>query len=355
MKRITPHQPRNSLSREAKTGGTQLVPISKSTSAGKARVARTFIDLFAGIGGFRLALERQGFKCVYSSEIDPFARQTYEANFGKEQLFGDIRTDKSKVPSHTLLAAGFPCQPFSLAGVSKRNSLKVPHGFNDRVSGTLFFEIASILEARKPDAFLLENVRNLERHDNRRTFQEIIRTLEDELKYTVSYRVIDASRFLPQHRPRIYIVGFREQNDFSFDNLDIPKSPKSLKSVLIPNSKVSDKYTLSTKLWTYLKKYKRKHRKAGNGFGFGLVSRDLDTRTRTLSARYHKDGSEILISRGPRRNPRRLTPRECARLMGFPDDFKIPVSDTQAYRQFGNSVAVPVIESIAREIRRCLQ
>jgi DNA (cytosine-5)-methyltransferase 1 len=233
--------------------------------------------------------------------------------------------------------------------------LKTPHGFNDRVSGTLFFEIASILEHRKPDAFLLENVRNLERHDSRRTFREIIQTLENDLKYSVSYRVLDASLFLPQHRPRIYIVGFREPNDFSFDNLQIPKSPKSLKSVLTPNSRVDGKYTLSTNLWSYLQNYAKKHREAGNGFGFGLISRESDTRTRTLSARYHKDGSEILISRGPRRNPRRLTPRECARLMGFPDDFKIPVSDTQAYRQFGNSVAVPVVESIAREIRRCLK
>lgn len=314
----------------------------------------TFIDLFAGIGGFRLALERQGFKCVFSSEIDPFARKTYSANFGDDQLFGDIRDDKIHVPKHTLLTAGFPCQPFSLAGVSKRNSLKQPHGFNDRVSGTLFFEIASILATRKPEAFLLENVRNLERHDNRRTFQEILRTLEDDLGYTVSYRVLDASLYVPQHRPRIYIVGFKEPNDFSFGNLEIPQTPKSLKSVLMPNSRVDSRYVLSSHLWTYLQNYAKKHREAGNGFGFGLVDRETDRRTRTLSARYHKDGSEILVSRGPRSNPRRLTPRECARLMGFPDDFKIPVSDTQAYRQFGNSVAVPVVEAIVREISRSL-
>lgn len=315
----------------------------------------TFIDLFAGIGGFRIALERQGFKCVFSSEIDPFARKTYSANFGDEHLFGDIREYKAHVPKHTLLTAGFPCQPFSLAGVSKRNSLKQPHGFNDRVSGTLFFEIASILKAQKPEAFLLENVRNLERHDRRQTFKEILRTLEDDLGYNVMFKVIDASLYVPQHRERIYIVGFRRPTDFSFDNIVVPKSPKSLKSVLIPNSKVDDRYTLSSHLWTYLKNYAQKHREAGNGFGFGLVDREIDSRTRTLSARYHKDGSEILVSRGPRSNPRRLTPRECARLMGFPDNFKIPVSDTQAYRQFGNSVAVPVIEEIAREISRSIR
>ncbi|SFB69078.1 DNA (cytosine-5)-methyltransferase 1 [Cupriavidus sp. OV038] len=321
----------------------------------------TFIDLFAGIGGIRLGFERQGGKCVFTSEWNTFSQKTYVANFGDEhEVNGDItKIEASDVPDHDVLLAGFPCQPFSIAGVSKKNSLGRAHGFACDTQGTLFFDVARILEEKRPKAFLLENVKNLVSHDKGRTFSVIMRTLREELGYHVEARVIDAKRFVPQHRERIVIVGFREDVGFSFDDLDLPNEGPRLASILHPEdgsesaeapftagpkAKVSDKYVLSDKLWAYLKAYADKHKAAGNGFGFGLVTPDMVSRT--LSARYHKDGSEILVSRG-KKNPRRLTPRECARLMGFPDDWKIPVSDTQAYRQFGNAVAVPVFEAVA--------
>jgi DNA (cytosine-5)-methyltransferase 1 len=280
-------------------------------------------------------------------------------------MAGDIRAlDEDAVPEHDLLLAGFPCQPFSIAGVSKKNALGRPHGFACATQGTLFFDVARIVAARRPRAFLLENVKNLVNHDGGRTFQVIRQTLEEELGYQISFRVVDAAHFLPQHRERILIAGFRDPAPFSFDDLPLSAAGPKLRSILhpedgseapeepftlAPRASVNPKYTLTQHLWVYLQNYAAKHRAAGNGFGFGLV--DGDCIARTLSARYYKDGSEILVSRGPRRTPRRLTPRECARLMGFPDSFRIPVSDTQAYKQFGNSVAVPVIAAVASAMR----
>ena len=306
----------------------------------------SFIDLFAGIGGFHRALRELGGECVFTSEIDKFCRQSYEANYGAGRFVGDItKVEADAIPSHDILAAGFPCQPFSLAGVSKYNSLGYEHGFRNKTKGTLFFDVARIIDARRPAAFILENVKNLVNHDRGRTFKTIRQVLEKELGYTVRAQIVDAAHFLPQHRERIFIVGFRE--DLGFEFPDLPQvNPPTLAEILEPE--VDDKYTLSNKLWSYLKEYAEKHRRRGNGFGYGLVNpANLETVTRTLSARYYKDGSEILIDQGPNRNPRRLTPRECARLMGFPEEHLIPVSDTQAYKQFGNGVAVPVVRYVA--------
>jgi len=314
----------------------------------------------------RLAFEPAGGRCVYTCEWNPFARRTYAANFGEgHAIAGDIREQaENAIPAHDLLLAGFPCQPFSIAGVSKKNALGRPHGFACATQGTLFFDVARILAAKRPRAFLLENVKNLVSHDGGRTFRVIRQTLEEELGYTISWRVLDAAHFLPQHRERILIAGFREAAGFSLDDVRLPDSGPRLRSVLhpedgsepaeepytlTPRGEVNPKYTLTRHLWGYLQGYAAKHRAAGNGFGFGLV--DGDGIARTLSARYYKDGSEILIDRGPGGTPRRLTPRECARLMGFPDSYVIPVSDTQAYKQFGNSVAVPVIAAVARAMR----
>lgn len=323
----------------------------------------TFIDLFAGIGGTRLGFEAAGGRCVFTSEWDRFSQQSYRANFPQSHaVAGDIRgVPSDDIPDHDVLVAGFPCQPFSVAGVSKKNSLGRKHGFECNTQGTLFFEIERILAAKRPQAFLLENVKNLRSHDKGRTLEVILRVLHDQLGYEVDYKVIDARAFVPQHRERIFIVGFRQPTAFSWDQVELPQASPQLRSVLHPEDgsepvadpytrgsrgEVNPKYTLSNKLWKYLRDYAEKHQQRGNGFGFGLFG--PDDVARTLSARYYKDGSEILISRGVRRNPRRLTPRECARLMGFPEDFKIPVSDTQAYKQFGNSVVVPVVEAIAK-------
>ncbi len=333
------------------------------TGEGKFR----FIDLFAGIGGIRTAFEKQGGRCVFTSEWDPYAVKTYKANFhdGPGHVFAtDItKVHESDVPDHDVLLAGFPCQPFSIAGVSKKNALGRPHGFSDKTQGTLFFDVARIIAEKRPRAFLLENVKNLMSHDKGRTFSTIIDVLQNELGYQVSHKVINGKHFGPQHRERIIIVGFREPNDFDIHGVELPSfdaSPK-MNSVLHkqdgtesqespytvgPKGKVLDKYTLSDKLWEYLQNYAMKHRDKGNGFGFGLVTGE--STCRTLSARYYKDGSEILISQGAKKNPRRLTPRECARLMGFDENFRIPVSDTRAYKQFGNSVVVPVISEVAR-------
>ena len=308
-----------------------------------------FIDLFCGIGGFRIAFERAGGKCVFSSDYDKFSQLTYEANFG-ELPHGDIHgVAVADIPAHDVLCAGFPCQPFSIAGVSKKLSLGRKHGFDDVKQGNLFFSIADILDYHRPAAFVLENVKNLKGHDGGKTFDIIHRTLTEALGYTVYYKIIDAQSVVPQHRERIFIVGFREWRDFEFPSF--PADGPKLGSILDP--KPDPKYTLSDHLWNYLQNYAAKHRAAGNGFGFGLVTaHDI---ARTLSARYHKDGSEILIEQSGGRVPRRLTPRECARLMGYPDSFKIVVSDTQAYRQFGNSVVVPVVERIASAVLRTLR
>jgi DNA (cytosine-5)-methyltransferase 1 len=310
-----------------------------------------FIDLFCGIGGFRLAFDRASGECVFSCDWDKYSRRTYEANF-HEEPHGDIYgIGISTIPDHDILCGGFPCQPFSLAGVSKKNSLGRQHGFDDEKQGNLFFQIANILDYHRPDAFLLENVKNLKNHDGGRTFETIYRILTKDLGYHVHHKVIDARSVVPQHRERIFLVGFKEPRWFEFPKFPT-KGPK-LKSILQDN--VDPKYTLSNHLWQYLQDYAKKHQAAGNGFGFSLFTGE-DV-ARTLSARYHKDGSEILISQGPNKNPRRLTPRECARLMGFPRDFEIPasVSDTQAYRQFGNSVVVPVVERIAKSVVEALQ
>jgi len=331
-----------------------------------------FIDLFAGIGGLRRGFEPLGGECVFTSEWNKYAAQTYRKNYPHDshEIAGDItKIDLDKIPEYDLLLAGFPCQPFSIAGVSKKNALGRAHGFHCDAQGTLFFDVARIIEHHQPRAFLLENVKNLMSHDKGNTFKVIERTLKEELDYNVQVRVIDAKAFVPQHRERIFIVGFRDENNFDFDNLVIPSAETGprMGAILHPEDgaeladghftegvkgQVSDKYTLSDKLWLYLQNYAAKHKAKGNGFGFGLV--DRDSVARTLSARYYKDGSEILVSQGTHKNPRRLTPRECARLMGFDawdgSDFKIPVSDTQAYKQFGNAVAVPVVEAVARHM-----
>jgi DNA (cytosine-5)-methyltransferase 1 len=306
----------------------------------------TFIDLFAGIGGFRLALEAAGGSCVFTSEIDRFACKTYAANFD-HWPDGDItQIHESEIPSHDVLVAGFPCQPFSIAGVSKYGSLGRGHGFLDITKGTLFFDIIRILNYHRPKAFLLENVKNLRSHDRGKTWLVIQKAL-DELGYNWYDSVLDASSLVPQHRERIFVVGFREAATFHWPHL--PSNRPRVRDIL--EQDVDDRYTLSDHLWDYLQRYAAKHRQKGNGFGYGLV--DPDGITRTLSARYYKDGSEILVPQ-PGRNPRRLTPRECARLMGFPDDFSIPVSDTQAYKQFGNAVVVPLAASVADSLSKAL-
>lgn len=326
-----------------------------------------FIDLFAGIGGIRMAFEAHGGRCVFTSEWNTYAQKTYLANFPESAhtLEGDItKVEERDIPDHDVLLAGFPCQPFSIAGVSKKNALGRAHGFADETQGTLFFDVARIIAAKRPAAFLLENVKNLVSHDKGNTFRVIKKVLEEELAYHITCKVVDGAHFVPQHRERILIVGFREKTDFSFADLVLPEHRPTMKEILHPQdgsekpeghytegpkAKVDERYTLTPKLWAYLQAYAAKHRAAGNGFGFGLVG--PDSVSRTLSARYYKDGSEILVSQGPRKRPRRLTPRECARLMGFPDDFIIPVSDTQAYKQFGNSVVMPVMREVARAMK----
>jgi DNA-methyltransferase (dcm) len=311
----------------------------------------TFIDLFAGIGGIRLAYQNLGGKCVFSSEWNDFAKKTYEANFG-EVPFGDItQISEKSIPDHDILLAGFPCQPFSIAGVSKKKALGRKHGFLDETQGTLFFDIARILKYKRPKAFMLENVKNLVSHDKGNTFKVISNTLT-EVGYSIHYRVLNGKHFVPQNRERILIIGFRNDIFHGEENFNFPELPESnstIKEILEEN--VDNKYTLSDKLWNYLQTYAEKHKAKGNGFGFGLT--ELNGTSRTLSARYYKDGSEILIPQDGV-NPRRLTPRECARLQGFPDSFIIPVSDNQAYKQFGNSVTVPLIQAVGKQLVKSL-
>ncbi len=316
-----------------------------------------FIDLFAGIGGLRLGFESIGGRCVFTSEWDRFSQETYRANFpDNHEIGGDVRAYSAQpdlIPEHDVLLAGFPCQPFSIAGVSKKNALGRPHGFLCDTQGTLFFDTAQIIAHHRPAAFVLENVKNLERHDQGRTFATILNVLRNELGYHVQHRVISSEPWVPQRRERIFIVGFREPTAFDLNGLTVPKlgmGPR-LGSILQSADEVDPKYTLSAHLWQYLQDYKAKHQAAGNGFGFGLFG--PDDVTRTLSARYFKDGSEILVKQLGTR-PRRLTPKECARLMGFENakrQFRIPVSDTQAYRQFGNAVVVPVVEFVAKGMK----
>lgn len=340
----------------------------------------TFIDLFAGIGGIRYGFEKAGGQCVFTSEYDKYAVKTYQANYycehdihgdikeitqpagmSKERAFSNIQ---QAIPDHDVLLAGFPCQPFSIAGVSKKNSLGRAHGFECDTQGTLFFDVARIIEAKQPLAIMLENVKNLKSHDRGKTFKVIMNTL-DELGYDVVDREYDSStsdpkiingkHFVPQNRQRIVIVAFRRDlgvgQDLTLKDVSkhYPDKEPCVGDILEDNA-VDDKYILTPKLWEYLKNYAAKHKKAGNGFGFGKVTAE-DRATRTLSARYYKDGSEVLVDRGAKKRPRRLTPRECARLMGFEKkggkEFVIPVSDTQSYKQFGNSVIVPVFEAVA--------
>jgi DNA (cytosine-5)-methyltransferase 1 len=316
-----------------------------------------FIDLFAGIGGLRMGFESIGGRCVFTSEWDPNAQKTYALNFpDNHPIAGDIREfskDPDLIPEHDMLLAGFPCQPFSIAGVSKKNALGRPHGFLCDTQGTLFFDTAQIIAHHKPAAFLLENVKNLESHDGGRTFATIMNVLKNELGYHVQHRVISSEAWVPQKRQRVFIVGFREPTSFDFAALKLPPAERGPKlgSILQNSDEVLPKYTLTPNLWQYLQDYKKKHNAAGNGFGYSLFGpNDV---TRTLSARYYKDGSEVLVDQ-PGQRPRRLTPIECARLMGFDRPgrpFRIPVSDTQAYRQFGNAVVVPVVEFVAKAIQ----
>ena len=332
--------------------------------------AFTFIDLFAGIGGLRRGFDTIGGRCIFTSEWNAFAKKTYLANYydGPEHIFaGDItRVEAEHIPAHDVLLAGFPCQPFSIAGVSKKNSLGRLHGFRCDAQGTLFFDVARIIDHHRPKVILLENVKNLLSHDGGRTFALIRATLEEELGYDISVRVIDARCFVPQHRERIFLAGVRRDLGFRI-NLDTMKLPPAgagprLGSILHPedgtetadpdfttDGTVHARYALSDKLWRYLQDYAEKHRAKGNGFGFGLVGRgDV---SKALSTRYYKDGSEILVDQGPARNPRRLTPRECARLMGYDRpgraDFILPVSDTQAYVQLGGATVAQVGEVLA--------
>lgn len=298
------------------------------------------IDLFAGIGGIRLGFEQifPEVKCVMTSEIDKFAVQTYQANYDNEPVMGDItKIEIDDVPEHDILLAGFPCQPFSQAGLKK--------GFLD-TRGTLFFDIERILLGRRPKAFLLENVKQLKGHDQGRTLFTIIKHLE-AAGYRVSYQVLAAKDFgVPQNRERIYIVGFLDHSlPFSFPKpIGVPTKVGNILDCI-----VDEKYTISDRLWAGHQRRKNENKLKGKGFGFGLVSPE-SAYTNTMSARYYKDGSEILIAQEHGKNPRKLTPREAARLQGFPDLFKIPVSDVQAYKQFGNSVCVPVIRAIAKQM-----
>jgi len=308
----------------------------------------TFVDLFAGIGGFRIALEKLGGRCLFSCEWDKYSQKTYKAWFS-ETPYGDIRNVKPKdIPDHDVLAAGFPCQPFSIAGVSKKKSLGMAHGFKCETQGTLFFNIVSIVEAKRPPVLFLENVKNLQSHDKGRTWGTIHASLLD-LGYRVFFKVIDAAGWVPQHRERIYIVCFDKKvfgENPPFEFPDTPTQGLKFKDILERNP--DKKYTLTEHLWAYLQEYADRHKAKGNGFGFGIAK--PEGVSRTLSARYYKDGSEILIQHGQKTTPRRLTPRECARLMGFPDDTKIVVSDTQAYRQFGNAVVPKVAKAVGERI-----
>ena len=343
-----------------------------TTSSSRNIFNFSFIDTFAGIGGIRIGFEDWGGRCVFSCEYDEFSQKTYHAFFGEKPDYaqhfetkrqGDITLikDVSLIPDHDILTGGFPCQPFSIAGVSKKTSLGRKHGFDDPTQGTLFFNIKEIISKKQPKAFLLENVKGLVSHDKGKTFEIIKRTIRS-LGYDLSYRVINAIEWVPQNRERIYIVGFRKNLNINLDNFDLRlrelKGNRlyNLQDILL--KKVNSKYTVGEKTWNTLKRHKERHILKGQGFGYGLIKPPFkDKNTRTLSARYYKDGAEILIDQGGQKRPRRLTPLECLRLMGFPSKYEKffgnenqPVSDTQAYKQLGNSVAVPVVRSIAKLI-----
>tara|TARA_R110000824_G_scaffold4217_1_gene20039 strand:- start:1452 stop:2489 length:1038 start_codon:yes stop_codon:yes gene_type:complete len=318
-----------------------------------------FIDLFAGIGGFRIALESVGGKCVFSSDNDKFAQQTYHANFG-EIPYGDIRSiDKKDIPDHDVLCAGFPCQPFSIASIPKRNSLGMAHGFTDTTRGTLFFDVAEVIHVKRPKVFFLENVKNLLSHDKGNTFRVISDALT-RLGYEFNFKVVDGANWTPQHRERIFIVGYdKKRFDIEKERIIIPLGPlpgyqyPKLRTIL---NKFVSGYTLGDGTWNALKAHKARHAAKGNGFGYSLVTFPIaeDKTTRTMSARYHKDGGEILIEQAGD-NPRKLTIEEAMQLQGYdPKTFKFPVSRTQAYKQIGNSVVIPAIQATAREISKVL-
>lgn len=323
-----------------------------------------FIDLFAGIGGFRAAMTAIGGNCVFTSEWDKYANKTYQTWFRDNNInFEDIRRVPTKdIPNHDILCAGFPCQPFSIAGISTKLSLGRSHGFKDEKQGNLFFSILKVIDGKRPPVLLLENVKNLKSHDRGNTWKVIEESLI-ERDYVVFSKIIDAQYWVPQHRERIFIVcfdknifGTRDEIDFEFPAPPISEKPK-LESILLKN-KIDEKYMLSDKMWKWLQSHAEKHKAKGNGFGFGLFNgKDI---SRTMSARYFKDGSEILINQKGWRNPRRLTPREACLLLGFDDKyaklfghengFPQVVSDTQSYKQFGNSVVPKVVEAIGRNI-----
>ena len=348
-------------------------PLDMITYPAPRNPSFTFIDLFAGIGGFRIAFQELGGRCVFTSEWDKYAQKTYYHNFG-EVPKGDIKefTDPKKVtdkeldlsiPDHDILTAGFPCQPFSLAGVSKKNSLGRKHGFQDPTQGTLFFDVKRILRVKRPAVFFLENVKNLLTHDKGRTFKTMRESLADELGYITRFDdiVVDGANWVPQHRERVFIVGYNpEKINIKEQEISIPKRPRGRYNyntlAKIVNNKAPLKYTLGPGTWDTLERHRQYHAKEGNGFGYGMIRRPIkkDATTRTISARYHKDGAEILIEQKGKR-PRRLTIKEAMQLQGFdPKRFIFPVSDTQAYRQIGNSVVVPAIKATAREIIQIL-
>lgn len=321
----------------------------------------TFIDLFAGIGGFRLAFQAAGGRCTFSSEWDRFAQKTYFRNFG-EVPFGDIRAlDKRAIPHHDILCGGFPCQPFSLAGVSKKQSLGRCHGFADKTQGTLFFEIKEILRLKRPRAFMLENVKNLLSHDCGRTFEVIRHALEKQLGYVINWKIVDGAHWVPQHRERIFIVGVDPQQvEVKKEEIMIPEGPEEgyaaprLCDIILPEV---EGCTLGPGTWSTLERHKKHHAECGNGFGYSMHHLPLaeDAITRTISARYHKDGAEILIAQ-PGGRPRRLTVEEAMQLQGYdPRSYVFPVSRTQAYRQIGNSVVVPAVAACARALTRLLR
>ncbi|CAM4401185.1 DNA (cytosine-5-)-methyltransferase [Zobellia nedashkovskayae] len=330
-----------------------------------------FIDLYAGIGGIRFAFETASDEnnCVFSSEWNKYSQITYNAFHG-DVPFGNIHEIEdidNQIPNHDLLTAGFPCQPFSLAGVSKKNSLGRLHGFDDPTQGTEFFKVKEILRIKQPATFLLENVKNLKSHDKGRTFETICESLT-QVGYTFESRIIDAAHWVPQHRERIYIIGFRNNLNITQQQIGslFPELPEQriydLEDIIISEDELrnvhGDRYTLGLGTWNALKRHKEHHKKKGNGFGFNMITKPFNNKiTRTMSARYHKDGAEILLEQEGD-IPRRITPLEACKLQGFPEkcysffngEVEQPVSDSQIYKQFGNSVAVPVLNEIAANI-----
>jgi DNA (cytosine-5)-methyltransferase 1 len=337
----------------------KILDVTKETSKAPLLTNKKlkFIDLFAGIGGFRQSFEELGCSCVFSSEWDEKAKETYFANYG-EVPFGDIRTiDASSIPDFDILCAGFPCQPFSIAGVSKKRSLGRATGFEDKTQGTLFFDVCRLIKEKQPKAFFLENVKNLKSHDHGNTWEIIYETLTQDLGYKVYFKIVDGKNWVPQHRERIFIVGFNPDLIDDDEGFEIPLHPstdyeyKNLSEILEPH--VPEKYTLGPGTWACLQRRKIEQRAKGNGFGYTLLPEVLTpkTITSTISARYYKDGAEILIPQGEGNRPRRLTVKEAMQLQGLdPNTFVFPVGDNKAYKQIGNSVVIPAIKETGKAI-----